>query len=196
MQHSKNNQGSTAAKRIALFLVPAIAAAVLGTAALAAASHATAATAPATATTTATASHATATATATASHAAARTATRPESALARTLRRFFARQAATGMTRWIKSGAEQRNEAILVQARADAFPHRDAALPADSAALAASARRGLAHPSPQDTAGWDTLMHDELTIAAELPVPAEGNAATAEAPVIEQAYLAFTNATS
>jgi hypothetical protein len=195
MQHSKNNQGSTAAKRIALFLVPAIAAAVLGTAALAAASHATAATAPATATTTATASHATASH-ATASHAAARTATRPESALARTLRRFFARQAATGMTRWIKSGAEQRNEAILVQARADAFPHRDAALPADSAALAASARRGLAHPSPQDTAGWDTLMHDELTIAAELPVPAEGNAATAEAPVIEQAYLAFTNATS
>lgn len=120
---------------------------------------------------------------------------RPESELARVFRKYFRQQAVSGMTAWIKSGREQRNQAILVQARNDAFPERNAALPADSAALAASAREGLAHPSPLGTARWNKLMRDELTIARELPIPAEGDAATAEALVIEQDYLAFALAT-
>ena len=100
------------------------------------------------------------------------------------------------MTTWIKTASRTRNEAILVQARLDAFPHRNAALPADSAALAAAARNGLAHPSPVDTAGWNKIMHDEITIARELPVIPEGNAATAEATTIKYDYLAFARATS
>ena len=135
----------------------------------------------------------------TARPAAAKPATkpaRPESALARAFRKYFRHQAATGMTAWIKSGTESSNEAILMQARGDAYPHRNAALPADSAALAASARHGLAHPSPVDTAGWDKIMHAELTIARELPVISEGNAATTEATIIKYDYLAFARATS
>jgi hypothetical protein len=123
-------------------------------------------------------------------------AAKPESALARAFRKYFRHQAATGMTAWIKTGTESSNEAILMQARGDAYPHRNAALPADSAALAASARNGLAHPSPLDTAGWDKIMHDEITIAKELPVIPEGNAATAEGTVIKYDYLAFARATS
>jgi hypothetical protein len=83
-----------------------------------------------------------------------------------------------------------------MQARGDAYPHRNAALPADSAALATAARNGLAHPSPVDTAGWDKIMHDELTIARELPIPAEGPAATTEATIIKYDYLTFARATS
>jgi hypothetical protein len=99
------------------------------------------------------------------------------------------------MTAWIKSGVESSNEAILMQARGDAYPHRNAALPADSAALAASARNGLAHPSPVDTAGWNKIMH-EITIARQLPIPAQGQAATTQASVIKYDYLAFARATS
>jgi hypothetical protein len=120
----------------------------------------------------------------------------PDSALARAFRRYFHQQAVSGMTAWIKTGIEQRNQAILIQARGDAFPERDAALPADSRALEASAKEGLASPSPEDKAGWDKIMRDEITIAQELPVVSEGNAASAEAPVIEQDYLAFAQATS
>jgi hypothetical protein len=87
--------------------------------------------------------------------AAAKPAAKQESALARAFNKYFRHQAASGMTAWIKTGTEQANEAILMQARGDAYPHRNAALPADSAALAASARHGLAHPSPVDTAGWN-----------------------------------------
>ena len=100
------------------------------------------------------------------------------------------------MTAWIKTGTESSNEAILMQARGDAYPHRNAALPADSAALAASARNGLAHPSPLDTAGWNKIMHDEITIARQLPIPAQGQAATTQASVIKYDYLAFARATS
>jgi hypothetical protein len=75
------------------------------------------------------------------------------------------------MTAWIKTGVERRNEAIVIRARGDAFPHRDAALPADSAALEASAKHGLANPSPEDKAGGDKIMRDEITIAQELPRP-------------------------
>ena len=123
-------------------------------------------------------------------------AAKPESALARAFRKYFRHQAASGMTAWIKTGTESSNEAILMQARGDAYPHRNAALPADSAALAASARNGLAHPSPVDTAGWDKIMHDELTIARQLPIPAQGQAATTQASVIKYDYLAFARATS
>jgi hypothetical protein len=132
----------------------------------------------------------------TASPAAAKPAAKPESALARAFNKYFRHQAASGMTAWIKTGTEQGNEAILMQARGDAYPHRNAALPDDSAALAASARNGLAHPSPVDTAGWNKIMHDELTIARQLPVIPEGNAATTEATIIKYDYLAFARATS
>jgi hypothetical protein len=132
------------------------------------------------------------TARATASPAAAK----PESALARAFRKYFRHQAASGMTAWIKTGTESSNEAILMQARGDAYPHRNAALPADSAALAASARNGLAHPSPLDTAGWNKIMHDEITIARQLPIPAQGQLATTQATVIKYDYLAFARATS
>jgi hypothetical protein len=121
---------------------------------------------------------------------------RPDSELARVFRSYFRQREVSGMTAWIKSGIEQRNQAILVQARNDGFPHRNAALPADSAALAASAREGLAHPSPLGTARWNKLMRDELTIARELPIDAEEDAATAEALVVEQDYLAYVLATS
>jgi hypothetical protein len=127
---------------------------------------------------------------------AARAAAKPESALARAFTRYFRHQAATGMTAWTRTGTEQANEAILMQARGDAYPHRNAALPADSAALAAAARHGLAHPSPVDTAGWDKIMHDELTIARELPIPAQGPAATTEATTIRNDYLTYARATS
>ena len=83
-----------------------------------------------------------------------------------------------------------------MQARGDAYPHRNNALPADSAALAASARNGLAHPAPLDTAGWNKIMHDELTIARQLPIPAQGQLATTQATVIRHDYLAFARATS
>jgi len=127
---------------------------------------------------------------------AAPAAAKPESKMAAAFTRFFRHQAADGMTAWTATGTEARNQAILIKARGDAYPHRDAALPADSAALAASARHGLAHPAPRDTAGWNTLMHDELTLARELPDPYQGNAATALAPVILRAYLTFTTATA
>lgn len=120
----------------------------------------------------------------------------PDSALARAFRRYFHQRAVSGMTAWIKSGIEQSNEAILIQARGDAMPHRNAALPADSAALEASAKDGLANPSPEDKAGWDKIMRDEITLAKELPVPVEGDAATAEAQVIEMDFVAFAEATS
>ena len=99
--------------------------------------------------------------------------------------------AAARMTAWKKSGIERRNEAILVRARNDAWPHRNAELPAESALLAAAARKGLASPSPEDTAAWNKIMRDEIKIARELPVISEGDAATAEAPVIERDYFAF-----
>ena len=100
-------------------------------------------------------------------------------------------RAAARMTAWKKSGIERRNEAILVRARNDAWPHRNAELPAESALLAAAARKGLASPSPEDTAAWKKIMRDEIKIAKELPVVSEGNAATAEAPVIERDYFVF-----
>jgi hypothetical protein len=128
--------------------------------------------------------------------AAAKPAAKPESALARAFRKYFRHQAATGMTAWTRTGTEKNNQAILMQARGDAYPHRNAALPADSAALAAAARNGLAHPAPVDTAGWNKIMHDELTIARELPIPAQGPAATTEATTLRNDYLAFARATS
>jgi hypothetical protein len=131
-----------------------------------------------------------------ASPAAKPASAKPESALARAFQKYFRHQAASGMTAWIKTGTESSNEAILMQARGDAYPHRNAALPADSAALAASARNGLAHPSPLDKAGWDKIMHAELTIAKELPNPAQGPAATTEASTIKYDYLAYARATS
>jgi len=136
----------------------------------------------------------TVTATVTATHATARHA--GDAALTAAFRRYFHHQNTTGMTAWTRTGIEQNNQAILFQARADAFPHRNANLPADAAALAASARTGLAHPSPLDTTGWDTLMHAELTIARQLPVIALGNAATTQATTITRDYLAYTQATS
>ena len=190
MQHRNFRiQASAGVKRFVL--TTAVAAAMLGTAA----------------TTTAFTSHPAAPAArpaavvqlVTASPAAAKPAAkpaRPESALARAFRRYFRHQAASGMTAWIKSGIESSNEAILMQARGDAYPHRNAALPADSAALAAAARNGLAHPSPVDTAGWNKIMHDEITIARQLPIPAQGQAATTQASVIKYDYLAFARATS
>jgi hypothetical protein len=39
-------------------------------------------------------------------------------------------------------------------------------------------------------------MHNEITIARELPVIPDGNAATALAPVIQQEYLTYTQHTS
>jgi hypothetical protein len=192
MQHKNlSTRASAAVKRFAF--TTAVVAAVLGTAATttAFASH------PATPAAARPAAARLVTAKATASPATAKpAAAKPESALARAFKKYFRHQAATGMTAWIKSGTESSNEAILMQARGDAYPHRNAALPADSAALAAAARHGLAHPSPVDTAGWDKIMHDELTIAQELPVPAEGPAATTEATIIKYDYLAFARATS
>jgi hypothetical protein len=134
--------------------------------------------------------------TATPAAAAKPAAAKPETKMAAAFTRFFRHQAADGMTAWTATGTEARNQAILIKARGDAYPHRDAALPADSAALAASARHGLAHPAPRDTAGWNTLMHNELTLARELPDPYLGNAATALAPVILRDYLTFTAATA
>lgn len=192
MQHSNlSTRASAAVKRLAL--TTAVAAAVLGTAATTTAftSHPAAPTAV----TQVTARPATARP-AIARPTAARPAAKPESALARAFRKYFRHQAATGMTAWINTGTERSNQAILMQARGDAYPHRNAALPADSAALAAAARNGLAHPSPVDTAGWDKIMHDELTIARELPIPVQGPAATTEATTIRNDYLAFARATS
>jgi hypothetical protein len=186
MQHNLRIQASTAVKRFAL--TTAVAAAVVATIATTTAFSSRPAT-PA-------AARPAAARPATAKPAASPAAARPESALARAFRKYFRHQAASGMTAWIKTGTEQANEAILMQARGDAYPHRNAALPADSAALAASARNGLAHPSPLDTAGWNKIMHDELTIARQLPSPAQGPAATTEASVIKYDYLAFARATS
>jgi hypothetical protein len=39
-------------------------------------------------------------------------------------------------------------------------------------------------------------MHDELTIARELPIPAQGPAATTEATTIRNDYLTYARATS
>jgi hypothetical protein len=190
MQHKNLTTRASAVKRV--LLTTAVAAAMAATIAATTGftSHtATPATRPAAAAAHAAASPA-------ASAAAAKPAAKPESALARAFRKYFRHQAASGMTAWIKTGTEQGNEAILMQARGDAYPHRNAALPADSAALAASARNGLAHPSPVDTAGWNKIMHDELTIARELPIPVQGPAATTEATTIRNDYLAFARATS
>lgn len=60
-----------------------------------------------------------------------------------------------------------------------------------AALLAAAARKGLASPSPEDTAAWNKIMRDEIKIAKELPVVSESDAATAEAPVIERDYFVF-----
>ena len=186
MQHTKLHRSSTAAKRC--LLTAAVAAAA--TAAILTTTAATSAT-----TQPAPRPAATAARTTTAAPATARTAA-PDAALARAFRRYFRHQAATGMTTWLRTGIEHRNQATLIQARLDAWPHRDAALPADSAALLRAARNGLAHPSPEDTAGWDKIMHNEITIARELPVIPDGNAATALAPVIQQEYLTYTQHTS
>jgi hypothetical protein len=191
MQHKNLTTRASAVKRFAL--TTAVAAAVVATIATTTAfsSH------PATPAAARPAAARLATASPAASPAAARpAAARPESALARAFRKYFRHQAASGMTAWIKTGTESSNEAILMQARGDAYPHRNAALPADSAALAASARNGLAHPSPVDTAGWDKIMHAEITIARQLPSPAQGPAATTEASIIKYDYLAFARATS
>jgi hypothetical protein len=189
MRHRKLRFWGSAGVRRSV-LIAAVAAAVLGVAAMAASSafrsHSPAAVRPA----------ATPAVSPMPAPVASPVTVRPDSELARVFRKYFHQQEVSGMTAWIKSGVEQRNQAILVQARNDAFPERNAALPADSAALAASARQGLAHPSPLGTAKWNKLMRDELTIARELPVPAEGDAATAEALVIEQDYLAFALASS
>jgi len=194
MQHRDlRTRASATAKRF--MLATAVAAAVLGTAATTTAFTSRPA-APATASPAA-ARPVTVNATASpAATPAARPAAKPESALARAFRKYFRHQAATGMTAWTKTGIESSNEAILMQARGDAYPHRNAALPADSAALAAAARNGLAHPSPLDTAGWNKIMHDELTIARQLPIPAQGQLATTEATIIRRDYLAFARATS
>jgi hypothetical protein len=189
MQHKNLTTRASAVKRLALTTAVAAAMAATIAATTAFTTHTAApATRPA-------AAAVQVTARATASPAA-RPAAKPESALARAFRKYFRHQAATGMTAWIKTGTESSNEAILMQARGDAYPHRNAALPADSAALAASARNGLAHPSPLDTAGWNKIMHDEITIARQLPNPAQGQAATTQASVIKYDYLAFARATS
>jgi hypothetical protein len=191
MQHKNLSTGASAAvKRFAL--TTAVAAAMTATIAATAAF----ASQPATPAAARPAAARLATATPAASPATARPAAKPESALARAFQKYFRHQAASGMTAWIKTGTESSNEAILMQARGDAYPHRNAALPADSAALAASARNGLAHPSPLDKAGWDKIMHAELTIAKELPIPAEGPAATTEASTIKYDYLTYARATS
>jgi hypothetical protein len=194
MQHKNLTTRASALKRIVL--TTAVAAAMAAT--IAATTGFTSHTAtPATRPAAAAVQHAAAKATASpAAKPAARAAAKPESALARAFSRYFRHQAASGMTAWIRTGTEQSNEAILMQARGDAYPHRNAALPADSAALAAAARHGLAHPSPVDTAGWDKIMHDELTIARELPIPAQGPAATTEATTIRNDYLTYARATS
>ena len=193
MQHTNLTTRASALKRIVLTTAVAAAMAATIAATTGFTTHtATPATRPAAAV-----QHAAAKATASpAAKPAARAAAKPESALARAFSRYFRHQAASGMTAWTRTGTEQSNEAILMQARGDAYPHRNAALPADSAALAAAARHGLAHPSPVDTAGWDKIMHDELTIARELPIPAQGPAATTEASVIRNDYLTFARATS
>jgi hypothetical protein len=194
MKHGKHIRGSAAVKRVMFSSAVAVAAAgaILATSAMSSApAHA-----GRPAAVHAIASPAAATQSAAKPATAKPAAAKPDAALARAFRKYFRHQAATGMTAWLKTGIEARNEAILVQARLDGFPHRDGALPADSAALAASARTGLAHPSPEDTAGWNKLMHAELTIARELPIPAEGNLATAMDSVIRHDYLAFATATS
>src|ERR1022692_3732933 len=185
MQHKNLTTRASAVKRLAL--TTAVAAAMFGTIAATTAfsSH------PATPAAARPAAARLVTATPAVSPAA-----KPESALARAFKKYFRHQAASGMTAWIKTGTESSNEAILMQARGDAYPHRNAALPADSAALAAAARNGLAHPSPLATARWNKIMHDEITIAREPPVIPEGNAATAEATIIKYDYLAFARATS
>ena len=200
MQHRNLMRGSTGVKRFVVTSAVALAAAgaILGTAAMSSSTVHSATARPAAAQP-AIARPATArpaASPATVSPAVSPAAAKPDTALARAFRSYFRHQAATGMTAWLNTGIETRNEAILVQARLDAFPHRDAALPADSAALAASARHGLAHPSPVDTAGWNKIMHDELAIAAELPIPADGNAATALDPIIARDYLTYAEATS
>jgi hypothetical protein len=195
MQHTKLHRSSTAAKRC--LLTAAVAAAA--TAAILTTTAATSATtqpAPRPAATAARTTPAPAAAKTDARTTARTAAARTDAALARAFRRYFRHQAATGMTTWLRTGIEHRNQATLIQARLDAWPHRDAALPADSAALLRAARNGLAHPSPQDTAGWDKIMHNEITIARELPVIPDGNAATALAPVIQQEYLTYTQHTS
>jgi len=193
MQHTNLTTRASAVKRVVVTTAVAAAMAATIAATTGFTTHtATPATRPAAAV-----QHAAAKATASpAAKPAARAAAKPESALARAFTRYFRHQAASGMTAWIRTGTEQDNEAILMQARGDAYPHRNAALPADSAALAAAARHGLAHPSPVDTAGWDKIMHDELTIARELPIPAQGPAATTEATTIRNDYLTFARATS
>ena len=192
MQHKNLTTRASAVKRIVLTTAVAAAMAATIAATTGFTTHtATPATRPAAV------QHAAAKATASpAAKPAARAAAKPESALARAFSRYFRHQAASGMTAWTRTGTEQSNEAILMQARGDAYPHRNAALPADSAALAAAARHGLAHPSPVDTAGWDKIMHDELTIARELPIPAQGPAATTEATTIRNDYLTYARATS
>jgi hypothetical protein len=187
MQHTNLTTGASAVKRFALTTAAAAMVATIA-ATTAFTSH--------TATAAAAARPAAAVQQVTASPAAKQAAAKPESALARAFRKYFRHQAATGMTAWTRTGTESSNEAILMQARGDAYPHRDAALPADSAALAAAARHGLAHPSPVDTAGWNKIMHDELTIARQLPIPVQGPAATIEAAIIRHDYLAFARATS
>ena len=193
MQHTNLTTRASAVKRVVLTTAVAAAMAATIAATTGFTTHtATPATRPAAAV-----QHTAAKATASpAAKPAARAAAKPESALARAFSRYFRHQAATGMTAWTRTGTEQNNQAILMQARGDAYPHRNAALPADSAALAAAARHGLAHPSPVDTAGWDKIMHDELTIARELPIPAQGPAATTEATTIRNDYLTFARATS
>ena len=193
MQHTNLTTRASAVKRVVLTTAVAAAMAATIAATTGFTTHtATPATRPAAAV-----QHTAAKATASpAAKPAARAAAKPESALARAFSRYFRHQAATGMTAWTRTGTEQNNQAILMQARGDAYPHRNAALPADSAALAAAARHGLAHPSPVDTAGWDKIMHDELTIARELPIPAQGPAATTEATTIRNDYLTYARATS
>jgi len=184
MPHAKHSSRASTIIKITA-LVPAAAITITAILTLTTAHPATPAHRPATATTVTT--------TAPAAPAAA---AKPETKMAAAFTKVFRHQAADGMTAWTATGTEARNQALLIKARGDAYPHRDAALPADSAALAASARHGLAHPAPADTAAWNTLMHNELTLARELPDPYQGNAATALAPVILRDYLTFTTATA
>jgi len=185
MPHAKNSSRASTIIKITA-LVPAAAITITAILTLTTAHPATPAHRPATTATTVT----------TTAPAAPAAAAKPETKMAAAFTKVFRHQAADGMTAWTATGTEARNQALLIKARGDAYPHRDAALPADSAALAASARHGLAHPAPADTAAWNTLMHNELTLARELPDPYQGNAATALAPVILRDYLTFTTATA
>jgi hypothetical protein len=179
MQHRNLRTRASAVKRFAL-----AAAAMLAT--IAATTAFTSHTATATATA---AARPAAVQQVTASPAASPAAPAAATPAARAFRKYFRHQAATGTTAWISTGTERDNEAILMQARGDAYPHRNAA-------LAAAARNGLAHPSPVDTAGWNKIMHDELTIARQLPIPVQCPAATIQATIIRHDYLAFARATS